>query len=221
MQMFLEIITNINVIFYILAYLVGGIPFGLFLVKIFYGIDIRKVGSGSIGATNVYRAIKDIDVKKAKFFSFATIILDALKGLFVVFLAKVFGLSYDTQWMIAILTILGHCYSSYLNFTGGKGVATAIGSVLLLMPIEGALGLVVWGIVGKVFKVSSISSLLGVLCGIALTFVIPTILPLPDCISIIAQIHTHVPAVIVAIIIFYTHIPNLKRLIMGEEKKVL
>lgn len=221
MQIFLEIITNVNVIFYILAYLIGGIPFGLFLVKIFYGINIRSIGSKSIGATNVYRAIKDIDIKKAKFFSFATIILDAFKGLFVVLLAKAFGLSYETQWMIAVLSVLGHCYSPYLNFTGGKGVATAIGSVFLLMPIEGILGLVVWGVVGKVFKVSSISSLLGVLCGIALTFVIPVILPLPDSISIIAQIHTHVPAVIIAIIIFYTHIPNIKRLIMGEEGKVL
>ncbi|PAF43093.1 acyl-phosphate--glycerol-3-phosphate O-acyltransferase [Helicobacter sp. 11S03491-1] len=214
-------VTNINVIFYILAYLVGGIPFGLLLVKIFYKIDIRKIGSGSIGATNVYRAIKDNDVKKAKIFSFLTILLDAIKGLIVILFAKLFGLSYETQWMIAIMSILGHCYSPYLNFTGGKGVSTAIGSVILLMPMEGILGLIVWGIIGKVLKVSSLSSLLGVLSGVGFTFVIPYIIPLPPSISIIAQIGTHTPVVIIGIIILYTHIPNIMRLFKGEEKKVL
>ncbi|WP_257874484.1 glycerol-3-phosphate 1-O-acyltransferase PlsY [Helicobacter sp. 11S03491-1] len=220
-NIFLEIVTNINVIFYILAYLVGGIPFGLLLVKIFYKIDIRKIGSGSIGATNVYRAIKDNDVKKAKIFSFLTILLDAIKGLIVILFAKLFGLSYETQWMIAIMSILGHCYSPYLNFTGGKGVSTAIGSVILLMPMEGILGLIVWGIIGKVLKVSSLSSLLGVLSGVGFTFVIPYIIPLPPSISIIAQIGTHTPVVIIGIIILYTHIPNIMRLFKGEEKKVL
>lgn len=220
-NLFLELITNINVIFYILAYLVGGIPFGLVLAKIFGNVDVRKVGSGSIGATNVYRALKDIDIKKAKIVSFTTLILDALKGLIVVLLAKIFGLSYETQWMIAILCVIAHCYSPYLNFRGGKGVSTAIGSVILLMPIEGILGLIVWGVVGKVFKVSSLSSLLGVLSGIGFTFVIPYVLPLPHSISIIDEISTHTPAVVIGIIILYTHIPNIIRLFKGQEKKVL
>lgn len=220
-NLFLELITNINVIFYILAYLVGGIPFGLVLAKIFGNVDVRKVGSGSIGATNVYRALKDIDAKKAKIVSFTTLILDAFKGLIVVLLAKIFGLSYETQWMIAILCVIAHCYSPYLNFRGGKGVSTAIGSVILLMPIEGILGLIVWGVVGKVFKVSSLSSLLGVLSGIGFTFVIPYILPLPHSISIVDEIGTHTPAVVIAIIILYTHIPNIIRLFKGQEKKVL
>lgn len=220
-NLFLELITNINVIFYILAYLVGGIPFGLVLAKIFGNVDVRKVGSGSIGATNVYRALKDIDIKKAKIVSFTTLILDALKGLIVVLLAKIFGLSYETQWMIAILCVIAHCYSPYLNFRGGKGVSTAIGSVILLMPIEGILGLIVWGVVGKVFKVSSLSSLLGVLSGIGFTFVIPYVLPLPHSISIIDEIGTHTPAVVIGIIILYTHIPNIIRLFRGQEKKVL
>lgn len=220
-NLFLELITNINIIFYILAYLVGGIPFGLVLAKIFGNVDVRKVGSGSIGATNVYRALKDIDPKKAKIVSFTTLILDAFKGLIVVLLAKIFGLSYETQWMIAILCVIAHCYSPYLNFRGGKGVSTAIGSVILLMPIEGILGLIVWGVVGKVFKVSSLSSLLGVLSGIGFTFVIPYILPLPHSISIIDEIGTHTPAVVIGIIILYTHIPNIIRLFKGQEKKVL
>lgn len=216
-----EILSNSNVLMYIIAYLVGGIPFGLFLTKICYRIDVRTIGSGSIGATNVYRAIKEINPKNAKILAISTIILDACKGMFVVLAAKFCGLSFETQWLIAILSILGHCYSPYLGFHGGKGVATAIGSVILLIPIEGILGLVVWGFVGKVLKVSSLSSLFGVLSGIVLTFVVPYVLPIPDSINILAQVHTHTPVVIIGLIILYTHIPNIKRLLSGRENKVL
>lgn len=199
----------------------GGIPFGWLLVKLIYKQDIRQVGSGSIGATNVYRAVKELDERKAKMFSILTIILDATKGLIVVAFAKMLGLGFSAQWLIALLAILGHCYSPYLGFKGGKGVATAIGSVLLLIPVEGICGLIVWGIVGKVFKISSISSLVGVLSGIILTFVIPYVVPLPDSISIIAQIDTHTPVVLIGLFILYTHIPNIKRLFSGKESKVL
>lgn len=218
----MDLFSNyINVVFYVLAFLIGGIPFGMLFTKLIYKIDLMQVGSGSVGATNVYRALKDIDPKRAKFFSIATLILDATKGLIVVLLAKLFGLPYGAQWMIALLAIIGHCYSPYLGFRGGKGVSTAIGSVILLIPIEGALGLVVWAVVGKVFKVSSLSSLLGVLSGIALTFIIPYILPLPACISVEEQIHSHVPLVLIGLFIIYTHIPNIKRLFSGQESKVL
>ncbi|WP_211305569.1 glycerol-3-phosphate 1-O-acyltransferase PlsY [Helicobacter anseris] len=217
----MSVITNINVLFYLFAYLFGGIPFGLVLTKIFFQIDIRKVGSGSIGATNVYRAIKEIQPQKAKFFSIITILLDATKGLIVVLFAKIFGLEYSVQWMIALLAILGHCYSPYLGFNGGKGVATAIGSVFLLMPIEGILGLIIWGIIGKVLKISSLSSLFGVLSGILFTFIIPNIFDLPQSINITKQIHSHVPVILIGVLIIYTHIPNIKRLLKGEEKKVI
>ncbi|WP_394996877.1 glycerol-3-phosphate 1-O-acyltransferase PlsY [uncultured Helicobacter sp.] len=216
-----EILTNNNVVFYLIAYLVGGIPFGLFLTKVFYKIDVRTIGSGSIGATNVYRAIKEINPKNAKILAVSTIVLDACKGMFVVLVAKICGLGFEAQWLIAILSILGHCYSPYLGFNGGKGVATAIGSTILLIPIEGALGLVVWGFVGKVLKISSLSSLLGVLSGIALTFVVPYVLPIPDSINILSQVHTHTPVVLIGVLILYTHIPNIKRLLSGSEGKVL
>lgn len=216
-----EILTNNNVVFYLIAYLVGGIPFGLFLTKVFYKIDVRTIGSGSIGATNVYRAIKEINPKNAKILAVSTIVLDACKGMFVVLVAKLCGLGFEAQWLIAILSILGHCYSPYLGFNGGKGVATAIGSTILLIPIEGALGLVVWGFVGKVLKISSLSSLFGVLSGIALTFVVPYVLPIPDSINILSQVHTHTPVVLIGVLILYTHIPNIKRLLSGSEGKVL
>ncbi|RAX54480.1 acyl-phosphate--glycerol-3-phosphate O-acyltransferase [Helicobacter sp. 16-1353] len=212
----LSIITNINIIFYVIAYLVGGIPFGYLIVKCFYKINILDIGSGSIGATNVYRALKH-KTQNAKKLSILVIILDSTKGLVVVLMAKLFGLSYETQWAIAILSVIGHCYSPYLKFNGGKGVSTTIGSVILLIPIEGIIGLFAWFIVGKIFKVSSISSLIGVSVGILSSFVLPTISP---SISITAQIGTHTPLIILLVLIIYTHIPNIVRLIKKEENKL-
>ncbi|MCI7411895.1 MAG: glycerol-3-phosphate 1-O-acyltransferase PlsY [Helicobacter bilis] len=211
--------TNPNILLYICAYLIGSIPFGALLVKIFAKQNILEIGSKSTGATNVYRAFAAISPQKAKFFSLLTLLLDAFKGLFVVLIAKLMGLSFETQYAIAILAILGHCYSPFLGFNGGKGVATAIGSVLLLIPVEGVCGLIVWGIVGKVFKISSLSSLLGVLSGIVLTFVIPNIFSLPESININAQIDTHVPVVLIGIIIINTHWENIKRLVLKQEQQ--
>lgn len=211
--------TNPNILLYICAYLIGSIPFGALLVKIFAKQNILEIGSKSTGATNVYRAFAAISPQKAKFFSLLTLLLDAFKGLFVVLIAKLMGLSFETQYAIAILAILGHCYSPFLGFNGGKGVATAIGSVLLLIPVEGVCGLIVWGIVGKVFKISSLSSLLGVLSGIVLTFVIPNIFSLPESININTQIGTHVPVVLIGIIIINTHWENIKRLALKQEQQ--
>lgn len=211
--------TNPNILLYICAYLIGSIPFGALLVKIFAKQNILEIGSKSTGATNVYRAFAAISPQKAKFFSLLTLLLDAFKGLLVVLIAKLMGLSFETQYAIAILAILGHCYSPFLGFNGGKGVATAIGSVLLLIPVEGVCGLIVWGIVGKVFKISSLSSLLGVLSGIVLTFVIPNIFSLPESININTQIGTHVPVVLIGIIIINTHWENIKRLALKQEQQ--
>lgn len=212
----LDIITNANIICYIVAYLVGGIPFGYLIVKWFYDINILSIGSGGIGATNVYRALKD-KTPNAKNISILTIILDSTKGLIVVLIAKILGLSYETQWAIAILSVIGHCYSPYLGFNGGKGVATTIGSTILLVPIEGIIGLIAWFIVGKVFKISSLSSLIGVSIGILCSFIIP---PLYPSISIQTQIGTHAPLIILLVLIIYTHIPNIIRIIKKEESKI-
>ncbi|MDE6885712.1 MAG: glycerol-3-phosphate 1-O-acyltransferase PlsY [Helicobacteraceae bacterium] len=217
LEVLIKAFSNINVIFYLIAYFVGAIPFGYIIAKWFYKINILEIGSGSIGATNVYRALKSV-TPNAKKISILTIILDSTKGLIVVLAAKLVGLSYETQWAIVILTILGHCYSPYLNFRGGKGVSTTIGSVFLLIPLEGFLGLIVWFIIGKVFKVSSLSSLIGVSCGILFTFIIP---PLYPSISIMDQIGTHTPLIIILVLIIYTHIPNIIRLVKKEENKIL
>ena len=131
-------------------------------MKIFYGMDITKIGSGGIGATNVLRALQSKGVSNAKQMALLVLILDLFKGMFAVFLSKLFGLDYSLQWMVAIASILGHCYSPFLNFNGGKGVSTIMGSVVLLIPIESLIGLTVWFFVGKVLKISSLASILGV-----------------------------------------------------------
>ncbi len=144
MESVLNFLTNINVIFTLLGYLIGGVPFGYALMKIFYGMDITKIGSGGIGATNVLRALQSKGVSNAKQMALLVLILDLFKGMFAVFLSKLFGLDYSLQWMVAIASILGHCYSPFLNFNGGKGVSTIMGSVVLLIPIESLIGLTVW-----------------------------------------------------------------------------
>lgn len=209
----MELFYNINVQFYILAYLVGGIPFGLLLAKKFTSIDVRESGSGSIGATNVLRVLKKSNPSLARKIAIGTLILDALKGLVVIAVARlIFDLSYETQWMIAILAIVGHCYSPYLKFEGGKGVATGMGVMLIMLPVETLLAVVAWFITGKVLKISSLSSLIALITLLVSSFIIHPDLPI---------IRTHAPILIIAFLIIYKHIPNIMRLFSGKESKVV
>ncbi|WP_104747506.1 glycerol-3-phosphate 1-O-acyltransferase PlsY [Helicobacter cetorum] len=216
----LNFLTNINVIFTILGYLIGGIPFGYAFMKIFYDIDITKVGSGGIGATNVLRSLQNIGVAKAKQFAVLVLILDLFKGMFAVFLSKLFGLDYSLQWMVAIASILGHCYSPFLNFNGGKGVSTTMGAVALLIPIESFIGLAVWFFVGKVLKISSLASIVGVGTATLLIFYVPY-MNIPDSINIVKEVGTQTPMVLVFIFTLLKHTSNIFNLLLGKEKKVL
>ena len=199
-----------NLLFYLLAYLIGGIPFGYLFVKYKYNIDVRKEGSGNIGATNVLRVLKQKKTEVAKKVAAFTLIFDALKGAIVILIAKFVGMSLETQYTIAVLAVIGHCFSPFLNFQGGKGVATTAGVMLVLLPIEATIGLIVWFIMAKVTKISSISSLTGILVGIASSYIIH-----PNLFE-----GSHAPLVIIGIIVFYKHIPNIVRLIQGKEGKV-
>ncbi|MDD6055763.1 MAG: glycerol-3-phosphate 1-O-acyltransferase PlsY [Helicobacteraceae bacterium] len=208
----LDFITSLNGAFYIIAYLVGGIPFGLLYGKFIGGVDIRQVGSGSIGATNVLRALKETKPQIAKKIAILTMLSDALKGAIVIFVAKAFNLSYEAQWMIAFLAVLGHCFSPFLKFEGGKGVATCVGVIAVFLPLEAILGLVVWFLVGKFLKISSLASLFGVFFGVFISFFLHVEVP---------HISTHTPLVLIAFIVFYKHIPNIVRLVKREESKIL
>ena len=204
----MEFLFNTNVEFFIAAYLVGGIPFGLLLAKKFAGVDVKASGSGSIGATNVLRVVKETNPSLAKKLGGATLALDALKGILVLALAYFTGMSEATLWGIAVLAVVGHCFSPYLNFEGGKGVATGMGVLMFMLPYETLIALVVWAVGAKVIKISSLSSLTGLLALVGASFILKPEL-------------AHTPIILIAFIIFYKHIPNIIRLFNGEEKRVV
>lgn len=204
----MDFLTNINAQFYILAYLVGGIPFGLILAKIFAGVNVKAAGSQSIGATNVLRVVKEKDPALAKKLGAATLALDAFKGIAVLLVAKAFGLSEAAQWGVAVLAVAGHCFSPYLWFEGGKGIATGMGVMLVMLPVETLIALAVWGMMAKTVRISSLSSLTGVLAMLAASFVLHPQM-------------AHAPVILIVAILFYKHIPNIVRLLKGEEKRVV
>lgn len=206
------LLGNPNFQFYLIAYCVGGIPFGLVILRLFYHIDLREVGSGSIGATNVLRALQQKDISHAKIIALLTVILDALKGALVIVAARIFEMGIDVQWTVAVLSVVGHCYSPFLKFEGGKGIATGVGVMLVLLPIEAMLGLLAWFIVGRLSKISSLASIAG-LSGFLISnyFINPTI----------PGIESHAPIVIIAVIILWKHLPNIQRILQGKEQKIV
>jgi glycerol-3-phosphate acyltransferase PlsY len=204
----MEFLFNINGQFYLAAYLVGSIPFGLLLAKFFAGVNIKESGSNSIGATNVLRVVKETNPALAKKLGAATLALDALKGILVLVVAMLMDMPESTLWAIAVLTVIGHCFSIYLWFEGGKGVATGLGVLAVLFPIETAIAFAVWFVMAKTLKISSLSSLIALIALVIASFFIHPETP-------------HAPVIIIAFIIIYKHIPNIIRLIKGEEKKVI
>ncbi len=204
----MDFIFNTNVQFFIAAYLIGGIPFGLLLAKKFAGVDVKASGSGSIGATNVLRVVKETNPALAKKLGAATLALDALKGILVLVVAYFAGMSESTLWGISVLAVVGHCFSPYLNFEGGKGVATGMGVMMFMLPMETIIALVVWAVGAKVIRISSLSSLTALLALVIASFFIH-----PEM--------AHTPIILIAFILFYKHIPNIIRLFNGEEKRVV
>ncbi len=202
---------NINIILYLSAYLIAGIPFGYLLAKQFAGVDIKKEGSGNIGATNVLRVVKEKDPALAKKLGAITFFLDAIKGVLVILVAKMLGAPESVQWTIAVLAVVGHCFSAFLFFEGGKGVATGFGVLLVMMPIPALIAIAVWFIAGKGLKISSLSSLIGLVA-----FLIVSYIMYPE----VPGIGSHAPIWIIALIVTYKHIPNIVRLFNKEEAKV-
>ena len=203
---------NENLICYLIAYLLGGVPFGLVFGKIFGKVDITKSGSGSIGATNVLRVLKQENPKLAKKIAVLTVAADALKGVAPILIARACGIDESVLWMMATLSVVGHCFSPFLKFEGGKGIATGAGVIACFLPLEIAVALATWFIVGKTLKISSVASLAALGALIAVSFILH-----PD----MNGIHSHAPLLIIAFIVIYKHAPNIKRLIVGEEKKVI
>lgn len=204
----MDFLFNINGQFYLAAYLIGSIPFGLLLAKFIAGVNIKESGSKSIGATNVLRVVKESNPALAKKLGAATLVLDALKGMLVLSVAILMDMPESTLWTIAVLAVIGHCFSVYLMFEGGKGVATGLGVLAIMLPIETAIAFAVWFICAKTLKISSLSSLIALVALVISSFFLHPDTP-------------HAPIIIIAFIIIYKHIPNIIRMVQGEEKKVI
>jgi len=207
----MDLFSNQNFLLYLAAYLIAGIPFGYLLAKQFAGVDIKASGSGNIGATNVLRVVKEKNPKLAKKLGAATLFLDAIKGVVVILVAKMLGAPESVLWTIAVLAVVGHCFSAFLAFEGGKGVATGFGVLLVMMPIPALIAIVVWLVSAKGLKISSLSSLIGLVAFIITSYVMYPVVP---------GITSHAPIWIIALIIFYKHIPNIVRIFKKEETKV-
>ena len=180
----------------IISYLMGSIPFGLLLTKIFLKKDIRDIGSGNIGATNVLRAGN-------KTVGYITLSLDILKAVIPVIFVKIYYTDY--LYLASLCAFIGHVFPVWLKFKGGKGVATYIGILTSINIIFGLVFGTIWIIVYFISKYSSLASILSSLS-------IPTYILLMNQNNLIFYF-------IMFVLIFYTHRENIKRLINKEENK--
>ena len=183
----------------LLSYLLGSIPSGLILGKILNKPDLRKQGSGNIGATNAFRVA-------GKLLGALTLILDVTKGLLTVLLAQIFEAEFAAFY--GLICIIGHVFPIWLKFKGGKGIATALGVVLGTHPILGVLLSVLWIIIFKVSRTSSLASL------ISLTIAVLTACMLAD------HYINSIFLVMGLILIVFRHKDNIVRLYHGKENKI-
>ncbi len=179
------------------SYLIGSVPFGYILTKFFLNKDIRKIGSGNIGATNVLRTGN-------KIIGYATLLLDVLKAVFPIIFIKI---NYPEYVFISALSVfIGHVFPVWLKFRGGKGVATYVGILCCINIYLGISFGLVWLITFLIFKYSSLSSLIG-------SFSIPIIN------FFIFNDEIVFFFIIMFVLIFYTHRENIKRLLNHTESK--
>lgn len=190
------------IIYLILSYLCGAIPFGYIIAKIFKHVDIRTVGSKNPGATNVYRTI-------SKPLGVLTLLLDMLKGFVPVYFVSIINpSSYLIVLSVALVTILGHVFTVFLNFKGGKGVATGCGIFFALNPLATTICLITFIIVLIISKYVSLSSIFAaVMLPIAIFFVG-------------SNSELFIFAILVAVVVVIRHISNIKRLLNGTENKI-
>ena len=194
----------------VFSYFCGSVPFGLILTKIFSKKDIRKIGSGNIGATNVLRT-------KNKYLAFATLFLDILKGYIPVLMAKHFFP--ELLQLSALLAFLGHIFPVWLKFNGGKGVATFLGILFALSYGLAALFIFTWLTVSLIFKYSSLSSIFSSLTVFIITLITEkvtfTINP-----NIYEEGDLKLLLFIILILIIFTHRKNISKLKNGTEQKI-
>ena len=194
----------------IFSYLSGSIPFGLILTKIFIGKDIRKIGSGNIGATNVLRTGK-------KFLAATTLLLDLLKGYMPVIISQIYFP--ELIFLSCIIAFLGHIFPIWLKFKGGKGVATYLGILFALSLQLSLLFIFTWVVVLLIFRYSSLSSMFSALTVFVVTLIKNTTLKTFGISSKFDQDIT-LMLFVFSILIIYTHRKNISNLKNKTEQKI-
>ena len=180
-----------------ISYLMGSIPFGFILTKIFLKKDIREIGSGNIGATNALRTGN-------KIIGYATLALDILKAVVPIIYVKIFY--QDLLYVASLCAFLGHVFPIWLKFKGGKGVATYVGILFAINIYFGIIFTISWFITFFISKYSSLSSLVGAAS-------------IPIYLLILTQFDQGIFFTIMFVLIFFTHRENIKRLKNKEETK--
>lgn len=192
---------GIPVVLCVLAYLLGSIPFGLWLVKAWKGIDVREVGSRNIGTTNVYRAA-------GKGAAAAVFLLDVAKGWLPVWVGIWLG---EPEWVPVLagaMAIVGHSKSIFLRFTGGKSVATGIGTILAISPVAAGVALALFAVVFATTRMVSAGSMLAALS-------------LPPLMYALKLSPVYVGyAAIAALYVVVRHRENLQRILAGTERRL-
>lgn len=219
---FIELIQYQNIIMYLfLGFIIGSIPFGLIIVKISGYGDIRKIGSGNIGATNVLRTGN-------KFIAVLTLIFDISKSFIILYLAEILFKSMLNEELLitlflslSLLSILGHMFSPFLLFKGGKGIATAAGILLFLSWPCALFTLLIWLFFALIFKTSSLGALSASITAPILFWLLNEIVKtglLPNSLNIY-NIEIYI-VLIITTLIMAKHVPNIRRIIKGTESKI-
>ena len=183
---------------FLYSYLLGSIPFGLIYAKIAGLGDVRNIGSGNIGATNVLRTGN-------KQVAAYTLLSDIAKGSIAVLITNKFFNEYSL--LSFLIVYLGHIFPVWLKFKGGKGVATFIGGILITNYILGLVFLITWGVTAKVFKISSLSAIIAFIVTLVITFVF-------------YDFNLTLLMFFFTVFSIYTHRDNIKRIISGDESKI-
>ena len=180
------------------AYLLGSVPFGIVITRAFGLGDLRSIGSGNIGATNVLRT-------GSKTAAALTLVLDAGKGAIAVLVARAF-LAEDAVQMAAFGAFLGHCFSVFVGFRGGKGVATFLGTALALAPLVGIGACLVWLAAAALTRISSVAALASAAGTVAIALLVR-----PDATALFVAL---------AALLCWRHRPNIERLMAGTEPRI-
>ncbi len=181
------------------GYLLGSVPFGLVMARLFGLGDIRQIGSGNIGATNVLRTGN-------KLAAFLTLILDAGKGGIAVLVARAL-VGEDAAQLAGFAAFLGHCFPVFLGFKGGKGVATFLGTLLALFWPAGVAACLTWAAMAGVFRISSLAALIAAISA-------------PIWVGVLGMPQASLVSVFLAVLIFIRHRANITRLLAGQEPRI-